>query len=52
MLEQITNDYINNETTGKHRHGIWRAHLKELFRVAKMQERYRNGEIGNDKRIS
>jgi hypothetical protein len=45
-LYQISMDSINNETTDKDKHETWRRFVQEIFRVAKQQERYKNGEIG------
>jgi hypothetical protein len=45
-LQQISLDSINNESTDKDKHESWRRFVVEIFRVAKMQERYKKGEIG------
>lgn len=45
-LQQISLDSISNESTEKDKHESWRRFVVEIFKVAKMQERYKNGEIG------
>jgi len=48
-LQQISLDSISNESTDKDKHESWRRFVIEIFRVAKMQERYKRGEIGEFK---
>lgn len=45
-LQQISLDSISNESTDKDKHESWRRFVHEIFRVAKQQERYKKGEIG------
>ena len=45
ILEQISLDSISDENSEKDKHESWRRFVVEIFRVAKLQERYKRGEI-------
>jgi elongation factor P--beta-lysine ligase len=45
-LEQVTNESMKNWFKENPDNAAKKIYLKEIFRVARVEERYRNGEVG------